>query len=132
MSFLKTALVAGALGGLTMTAQAEVSHIVFFELNDNSAENIDALIAGAHEYLCDIEGVVSCQVGSRQTDRASGSNDLGYDVALIVTMATEDDHKIYDTHPEHMKFIGEFRSNWKKVRVMDSDLVSAASPHAHH
>lgn len=132
MRFLKTALVAGALGGLTMSAQAEVSHIVFFELNDNSAENIDAMIAGAHKYLCDIEGVVSCQVGSRQTERVSGSNDTAYDVALVVTLATEDDHKVYDTHPEHMKFIGEFRSNWKKVRVMDSNLVGPASAHDHH
>ena len=124
MSPLKTLTAAACFAGFAATAQAEVSHIVFFELNDNSAENIDALIEGAHEYLCDIEGVVSCQVGSRQTERASGSNDTGYDVALVVTLATEDDHKVYDTHPEHMKFIGEFRSNWKKVRVMDSDWVA--------
>ncbi|MAP93534.1 MAG: stress responsive protein [Ponticaulis sp.] len=124
MKILKSGILATGLAGLALSAQAEVSHVVFFELKDNSGEKIDALIDGAHEYLCDIEGVVSCQVGSRQTERESGSNDTGYDVALIVTLDTEESHKGYDTDPSHIEFIGKFRDNWKNVRVMDSNLVA--------
>ena len=125
MSFLKSALVAGAFCGMALSAQADVSHIVFFELTDNSQENIQALIDGAYEHLCDIEGVTACEVASRMTSRTAGPNDQGYDVALIVTLDTAESLTAYDTDPSHLAFIGKYRSNWKSVRVMDSDLVPA-------
>ena len=107
---------------LAQAASAEVSHIVLFDLTDDSAEAMEAMVAGAHEYLCDIEGVVSCQVGTRQTERTAGNVLQDYDVSLIITLENEDYHKAYDTNARHMEFIGKFRSNWAGTRVIDSNL----------
>tara|TARA_Y100000052_G_scaffold27554_2_gene36258 strand:- start:5607 stop:5987 length:381 start_codon:yes stop_codon:yes gene_type:complete len=125
MALFKTLTAAACFAGFAGVAQADVSHVVFFELNDNSPEKIEALIDGAQELLCDIDGVTACEVGSRMTDRTAGSNDQAYDVALVVTLDTPESLKGYDTDPSHLEFIGKFRENWKNVRVMDSNLVDA-------
>ena len=125
MNIIKAALAGSACFLLAGTASADVSHIVFFELNDNSAEKMDALIEGAYEHLCDIDGVTACDVASRMTSRQAGPNDKAYYVALIVTLNSAESLTAYDTDPEHLAFIGKYRENWKSVRVMDSDIVAA-------
>ncbi len=122
----------GALAGVMLlgagAAQAEtvyrdqVQHIVLFDLVDDSPAAVDALVAGCWEHLSGIEGITEFEVGTPQAHREGGAVMTDYDVVLMVTLATEEDHAVYDTHPDHMAFISAFRGNWASVRVIDADL----------
>ena len=43
-------------------------------------------------------------------------------VALHLVFATAKDQDVYQTHPEHLKFVEECKGLWKQVRVFDSRL----------
>lgn len=123
-------------GGLACAAAAPVyaesNHIVLFELTDNSEESVQALMDGAWHHLSGIDGITHFEVGSRQGQREGGSVLTDFDVMLSVTFDTEDAHIVYDTHPDHMAFIGAFRDNWASVRVMDTDLSPEPMDHSGH
>ena len=130
---LSHTLMAGGLAlAMSVPALAESNHIVLFELTDNSEESVQALMDGAWHHLSGIDGITHFEVGSRQGQREGGSVLTDYDVMLSVTFDTEEAHIVYDTHPDHMAFIGAFRGNWASVRVMDSDLSPEPMDHSGH
>ena len=130
---LSHTLMAGGLAlAMSGPALAESNHIVLFELTDNSEESVQALLDGAWHYLAGIDGITHFEVGSRQGQREGGSVLTDFDVMLSVTFETEEAHIVYDTHPDHMAFIGAFRENWASVRVMDTDLSPEPMDHSGH
>ena len=128
MNILKATLCASALALSATGAQAEVNHIVLFDLTDDSPEAVQALLDGSWEYLSTIEGVTHFEVGARQLQRDTGNVIQDYDVMLSVTLDTEEHHVAYDSDPSHMAYIAKFRENWAGARVIDTTLGAKPEP----
>lgn len=103
----------------------QLSHMVYFTLQDPSRANVDALVSACHKYLDGHPGVVYFSVGTLNRELARPVNDHGYDVALNLVFASREAHDAYQVEPRHLKFIEEQKPQWKQVRVFDSDLVPA-------
>jgi hypothetical protein len=97
-----------------------LSHNVFFTLVDDSPEAVNSLVAACHKYLKEHPGVVFFAAGSLANEFARPVNDRMFDVALHVVFKDKDAHDAYQTAPDHLKFIEEYKPNWKQVRVFDS------------
>lgn len=97
-----------------------LAHIVYFTLEDNSAEAADRLVDACHQYLKDHPGVVFFAAGKLAPEFDRPVNDHGFDVSLHVVFTDKAAHDEYQTHADHLKFIEENKSNWKQVRVFDS------------
>lgn len=104
---------------------SQLSHMVYFTLQDPSPANVNALVSACHKYLDGHPGVVYFSVGTLNRELARPVNDHGYDVALNLVFASREAHDAYQTEPRHLKFIEEQKPLWKQVRVFDSDLVQA-------
>ena len=128
MKFWKLALCASTLAVSAVSAQAEVNHIVLFDLTDDSPEAVQALLDGSWEYLSTIEGVTHFEVGARQPQRDTGNVMQDYDVMLSVTLDTEEHHVAYDSDPSHMAYIAKIRENWAGARVIDTTLGAKPEP----
>jgi hypothetical protein len=122
-------LVAGylATGGTTTTAgikdEAEIAHMVFFTLNDNSPLAKGKLVDACKKYLTKHTGEVFFRAGPRATEFKRSINDLDFDVALHIVFQNKDAHDRYEDAPRHKQFIEENKANWKKVRVFDSVVI---------
>jgi hypothetical protein len=90
-------------------------HDVFFTLVDRSPEAVERLLG-------DHPGVVYFSVGTLEPDLDRDVNDRGFDVALHVVFADRASHDVYQTAPDHLRFIEENHANWAQVRVFDSTV----------
>jgi quinol monooxygenase YgiN len=99
--------------------------MVFFTLHDASESKINELIDACHKYLNHHPGVVYFSVGRLTPDLARPVNDRDHEVALHVVFADRAAHDAYQTAPRHQEFIDSQKSNWKQVRVFDSNLTDA-------
>lgn len=101
----------------------QLSHMVYFTLQDDSAPKISELINACKKYLDDHPGVVYFSVGTLNQELARPVNDRGYHVTLNVVFDSRDAHDLYQVAPRHLEFIAQQKPNWKQVRIFDSDLV---------
>jgi len=100
----------------------QLSHMVYFTLNDDSEPKIQELMQSCQHYLSDHPGVVYFSVGRLNKDLARPVNDLGYEVTINVVFDSRESHDLYQIAPRHLQFIAEQKPNWKQVRIFDSDL----------
>lgn len=100
----------------------QLSHMVYFTLNDDSEPKIQELMQSCQHYLSDHPGVVYFSVGRLNKDLARPVNDLGYEVTINVVFDSRESHDLYQIAPRHVQFIAEQKPNWKQVRIFDSDL----------
>lgn len=100
----------------------QLSHMVYFTLNDDSEPKIQELVQSCQHYLSDHPGVVYFSVGRLNKDLARPVNDLGYEVTINVVFDSRESHDLYQIAPRHLQFIAEQKPNWKQVRIFDSDL----------
>lgn len=101
----------------------QLSHMVYFTLQDDSDAKKLELINACKKYLVDHPGVVYFSVGSLNKELARPVNDRGYHVTINVVFDSIDSHNLYQVAPRHLEFIAEQKANWKQVRIFDSDLV---------
>lgn len=99
---------------------SQLAHIVYFTLEDASQAKIDGLVAACQKYLKDHPGVVFFAAGTVVNELARPVNDRMFHVALHVVFKDKASHDIYQTAPDHLKFIEENKPNWRNVRVFDS------------
>lgn len=99
---------------------ASFAHDVYFELNDNTSENREALIEACWKHLSGIDGILFFACGTRDEDSNRDVNDASYDVSLHICFSSKAVQDVYQTHPAHLTFIEENASMWKSVRVFDS------------
>ncbi len=104
----------------------QLAHVVFFTLTDASDAKVKELIAGCHKYLDDHPGVIYFSAGTLNPELKRPVNDHDYHVAIHVIFDSRESHDIYQTAPRHLQFIEEFKPNWAKVRVFDTDLHAAS------
>jgi carbonic anhydrase len=97
-----------------------LAHMVYFSLNDNSAEARDKLVAACRRHLSGHEGTVFFAAGTLAGEFDRPVNDRDFDVALHVVFKDKAAHDQYQIAPRHLQFIEENKANWKKVRVFDS------------
>jgi hypothetical protein len=101
-------------------------HNVFFTLNDNSPQARQKLVAACEKYLTNHPGGVFFACGTvADLDRPVNQRD--FDVGLHMAFKDRKSHDDYQEAPRHKQFIEENRSNWKLVRVFDTDVSSGDS-----
>lgn len=105
-------------------ADAQVAHIVFFELKDDSPAATKRLVSACHKYLSGHDGTVYYSTGTRGGEFQRDVNVQDFHVALHVVFANKAAHDKYQEHPRHLQFIEENKSNWASVRVFDSYVDS--------
>lgn len=105
-----------------MSAGAQLSHMVYFTLNDSSDASRAKFVEACQKYLNIGELLTHFSVGTRATQYARPVNDQEFDVTINLIFKDVASHDIYQTHPEHKKFIAECQPMWKKARVFDSIL----------
>jgi heme-degrading monooxygenase HmoA len=118
-------LAAAAVPLQAQSAPQQLSHDVYFSLNDASPAARDALVAACKKYLTGHEGTLAFSAGVRAVELNRDVNDRDFDVALHIVFASKAAHDKYQDAARHKQFIEENQKNWKKVRVFDS-LVDAA------
>ena len=101
----------------------QLSHMGYFTLSDDSEPKIQELLHSCQNYLSDHPGVVYFSVGRLNKDLARPVNDHGYQVTINVVFDSRESHDLYQVAPRHLQFIAEQKSNWKQVRIFDSDLI---------
>ena len=101
-----------------------LAHNVFFTLDDNSPVAVQAMIDDCHVYLARLPGILFYAAGTcSDVDRSV--SDRNYDVALHVIFQDRAALDAYSTAPEHIEFIKKRQSNWKNIRIFDSDVIGA-------
>lgn len=102
------------------SSEAMLTHAVYFDLKQDDAASVQALIDGCYEYLEPHDGIVYFSAGARHTDYQREVNDLGFDVALTIVFENTAAQDAYQVTEPHLQFIEEFNENWASVRVFDS------------
>ena len=103
-------------------ADAQLAHIVYFTLHENSPEKVEQLLAACQHYLTGHEGTIYFSVGTLVEDLEREVNQRDFDVALHVIFADRQSHDLYQVSERHQDFIASNRDNWSQVRVFDSYL----------
>ena len=101
-------------------SEQHLAHMVYFSLNDNSAQAQQKLVEACKKYLSKHPGTVYFSAGTLAKDLKRPVNDTDFDVALHLVFESKAAHDKYQDAPLHNQFIEENKSNWKKVRVFDS------------
>lgn len=94
------------------------SHVVIFWTDPANLQAADLLVAGCHEYLKTIPGLLHFHVG-----RMAGSHrevvDQTYQVGLNLIFPDKQTQDDYQVHPRHLEFVAANRQYWKRVVVYD-------------
>lgn len=111
------------MGGVAIADDASepmLTHAVYFDLKQDDAASVQALIDGCYEYLAPHDGIIYFSAGARHTDYQREVNDLDFDVALTIVFENTAAQDAYQVTEPHLKFIEVFNENWASVRVFDS------------
>jgi hypothetical protein len=100
-----------------------IGHMVYFKLKDPTPANVKKLVAACDKYLSTHEGTLYYAAGVLSQSLNREVNDRDWDVALHLVFVNKAAHDVYNTHPEHLKFIEENKEMWEKVRVFDSEFT---------
>ena len=104
-------------------AGAQLAHMVFFELKEDTPEARSRQVAACRKYLSDHQGTLHFSVGTIAAELRREVNVRDFQVALHIIFRDKASHDQYQTHPRHVQFIEENRQYWKSVRIFDSYLV---------
>ena len=92
-------------------------HSVYFWLND--AADAPRLANGCRAYLSAIPGIVRMNVGA-PAGTLGAPVDNSYGVALLIEFESKEACAVYDSHPDHLRFIAEFGPLLSRVQVYDA------------
>ena len=123
MRGLAIVLTSTLMAGAAMADEATeplLTHAVYFDLKQDDAASVQALIDGCYEYLAPHDGIVYFSAGARHTEYQRDVNDLGFDVALTIVFENTAAQDAYQVTEPHLQFIEDFNENWASVRVFDS------------
>ena len=100
-----------------------ISHMVYFELEDASDAKVQHLLSECQKYLDNHEGLDFFAVGTLNQELSREVNDKDFHVSLHTVFTNRAAHDAYQIDQRHLDFIENNKSNWKRVRVFDSDLL---------
>ena len=99
-------------------------HSVYFWLHDGGdAADTERFAEGCRTYLSGIPGIVQMHVGV-PAGPPGDHVDNGYGIALLIEFESKEAAQVYEVHPDHQRFIGDFHHLWSRVQVYDA--VSAS------
>ncbi len=104
-----------------------LAHAVYFTLQDDSDAAKKRLVDSCHEHLSGHDGTAFYAAGALEPNLDRPVNDHDFDVSLYVVFIDRAAHDAYQQSPRHLQFIEENKSNWKQVRVFDSNVAAAPS-----
>ncbi len=95
-------------------------HSVYFWLRaDGTPDDARSTADGCRTHLAGIPGIVQMHVGlPAGTPRDVVDNSYG--VALLIEFESKEAYDVYETHPDHLRFIAELRPLWSRVQVYDA------------
>ncbi|GAB5453867.1 MAG: hypothetical protein Hens2KO_00960 [Henriciella sp.] len=131
MRGLAILLASTLVGGAAFADEAGepmLTHAVYFDLEQDDAASVQALIDGCYEYLAPHDGIVYFSAGARHKDYDRDVNDLEFDVALTIVFENTAAQDAYQVTEPHLQFIEEFNENWASVRVFDSLAPAPSDP----
>jgi hypothetical protein len=105
-----------------MASNRWLAHNVYFALKDKGPDARQQLVEACKKYLTGHPGEVSFAVGTLAKELKRSVNDSDFDVSLHIVFESMADHDAYQVAPRHQQFIQEFKANWEKVRVFDSNV----------
>ena len=92
-------------------------HIVLFEMKPGTSEEaLAAIEAAAYQMKTDIEVIQAIEWGQ---NIAANTRNQGFEYALLVTFASEEDLAIYGPHPGHDAFKAVAIPHVEQVLVVD-------------
>lgn len=95
-------------------------HTVYFWLKADLTHEQHAVFQRGLESLSSIEMLTFFHVGTpAATDRPVV--DRSYDYALVVAFDSQAGHDAYQVHPQHLAFVEQYKANWERIRVYDSE-----------
>ena len=95
-------------------------HSVYFWLRaDGDADDAQRTADGCRSYLSDIPGIVRMAI-CLPAGPSAGPIDGTYGAALLMEFETEAARDSYEVHPDHRRFLADFRHLWSRVVVYDS------------
>ena len=97
-----------------------LTHTVYFELKDHSAEKCEQLVEACYSLLTPIEGSISLHAGVRDEELSRPVNDQEFHVGLVVVFKNRAAHDAYQTHENHLAFLADNKDNWESVRIFDA------------
>lgn len=100
--------------------QLALTHTVYFELKDHSAEKCEQLVEACYRLLSPIDGCTSLHAGVRDEELSRPVNDQAFHVGLVVVFESRAAHDAYQTHENHLKFLADNKDNWESVRIFDA------------
>jgi len=120
-TFLLTIVVVTAIlfGAPAFAGQAQVHHIVLFDLKDNVTEKqIEEMITVGVALLADIPGVLEVSINKKaRQDRKVHIKD--YDVALYVRWKDNKTGDVYGPHVLHQSFLKLYKPLVAGIKVID-------------
>lgn len=109
-----------------MTADAPAApllvHNVYFSLHDNSPQARGKLLAACRTHLTGHPGTEFFACGT-VSDLDRPVNDRDFDVGLHLVFKDRAAQDQYQSAARHQQFVAENKTNWKQVRVFDSDAA---------
>ncbi len=106
------------------TKKGMLQHNVFFYLNNEvSANEKKAFEKGMRDFLSNVNEIEKWEIGVPAGTEDRDVVDHSFDYALFAWFTSLENHNIYQKHPAHAKFIEDFSSLWKTVKVYDVDLI---------
>ncbi|MFN3188943.1 MAG: Dabb family protein [Aureliella sp.] len=100
----------------------KIAHMVYFQLEDPTPENIEAMIGQCKKYLDNHEGLEYFGAGALNEDLSREVNVKDFHVSLHTVFTDREAHDRYQVDPRHLEFIESNKAGWKSVRVFDSNL----------
>jgi hypothetical protein len=96
------------------------SHVVIFWIKPDAAPDAgDVLLAGCHQYLKDLPGVVNFHAG-KMVPSHRPVVDQSYQVALNVVFTDKAAEAAYQVHPSHLEFVEKvFKVLCEKAVIYD-------------
>ena len=99
-----------------------ISHMVYFELNEPTEQNVQHMLSEMKKYLDDHPGLDFFGCGVLNEELSREVNDKNFHVSLHTVFQDRAAHDAYQVHERHIAFIENNKASWKKVRVFDSNL----------
>jgi hypothetical protein len=94
-------------------------HVVLFWMKpDATPAQHEQLADDCRTLLKDIPGLKVLEVGKpAMTPREVVDN--SYHIGLLTVFTDSAAHDVYQTHPQHLKFIERNKANWERVKIYD-------------
>jgi hypothetical protein len=101
-------------------ATSSLYHSVYFWLREGgTAKDTRKIVEAGQTYLAGIPGIVKMTVGV-PASTSGGPVDNSYSVVLLIEFENKAALDVYDTHPNHLRFIEECKDLWSRVQVYDA------------